>query len=296
MNLPDNARPRGGRMHTRTVAVQAGLRRAGIEFRQSVSSGQELWSVMFLPVIALGVMFVLRNSKVPGIDFSLGTQSVPGILGMNVVLNGMMALAMSLTMDREDGTLLRAKATPNGMIGYLTGKVISRAGVAVVGLLIPLVPAALLFDGLRLDGVASWLTLAWVLLVGLLAVLPLGAMLGSMFNTAQGTGVLMLPMMVLMGISGVFYPISAFPEWLQWIAQAFPLYWLGLGLRSAMLPQALAAAEIGESWRHLETAGALGLWAIAGLALAPIVLRRMARRESGSTVAARRQKATQRTM
>jgi len=79
------------------------------------------------------------------------------------------------------------------------------------------------------------------------------------------------------------------------LAQAFPLYWIGLGLRSAMLPDALAAAEPGGSWRHLETAGVLGLWAAAGLLLAPLVLRRMARRESGSAVAARR-RAMQRVM
>jgi ABC-2 type transport system permease protein len=283
-------------MSPRTAALRAGLQRGRIEFRQSTTNGQDLWSVMFFPVIALIIMFMLRHNTVPGTGFSLGSQSIPGILGMNVVLNGMMALALSLTMDREDGTLLRAKATPNGMVGYLTGKVLSRAGTAVVGLLVPLVPAAFLFDGLELGEVSSWLTPAWVLALGLVAVLPIGAILGSLFNTAQGMGFVMLPMMMLMGVSGVFYPISAFPEWLQWLAQAFPLYWLGLGLRSAMLPEAMAAAEVGESWRHLETIGVLGLWAVAGLALAPVVLRRMARRESGSAVAARRQKVMQRTM
>src|SRR5262249_33773793 len=139
----------------------------------------------------------------------LGSQSVPGILGMNVVLNGMMALALSLTMDREDGTLLRARATPNGLVGYLTGRVLSRTGTAVAGVLIPLVPAAFLFDGLELTSVSSWLTLAWVLVLGFLAVLPIGAILGSLFDTAQGMGVVMLPIMLLIGVSGVFYPIGA---------------------------------------------------------------------------------------
>jgi ABC-2 type transport system permease protein len=278
------------------VAVRAGLQRGWIEFRQSTTNGQDLWSVMFFPIIALVVMFLLRHNTVPGTGFSLGSQSIPGILGMNVVLNGMTALALSLTMDREDGTLLRAKTTPNGMVGYLTGKVLSRTGTAVVGLLIPLVPALFLFDGLELGSVSSWVTLVWVLALGLVALLPIGAVLGSLFNTAQGMGFVTLPIMMLMGVSGVFYPISAFPEWLQWVAQAFPLYWLGLGLRSAMLPEALATAEVGQSWRHLETIGVLGLWAIAGLLLAPVVLRRMARRESGSAVAVRRQKAMQRTI
>ncbi|GAA4592452.1 ABC transporter permease [Planotetraspora phitsanulokensis] len=283
-------------MSPRAVAVRAGLQRGWIEFRQSVTNGQDLWSVLFFPIIALIVMFLLRNNTVPGTGFSLGSQSIPGILGMNVVLNGMLALGLSLTMDREDGTLLRAKATPNGMVGYLTGKVLSRTGTAVVGLLVPLVPAVFLFDGLELGRVSSWLTLAWVLVLGLVALLPIGAVLGSLFNTAQSMGFVSLPTMLLIGLSGVFYPISAFPDWLQWVAQAFPLYWLALGLRSAMLPDALAAAELSESWRHLETVGVLGLWAVAGLLLAPVVLRRMARRESGSAVEGRRQKAMQRTM
>lgn len=64
-------------------------------------------------------------------------------------------------------------------------------------------------------------------------------------------------------------------------------------MRSALLPDMVSAVEIGESWRHLETLGVLGAWAVVGFALAPMVLRRMARREPGSAVAARREKVTQ---
>jgi ABC-2 type transport system permease protein len=88
--------------------------------------------------------------------------------------------------------------------------------------------------------------------------------------------------------SGIFYPITHQPAFLQWVGQAFPLCWLGLGLRSALLPGNLAVVEIGHSWRHLETAGVLGAWAVAGLIAAPILLRRAARREAGSKVAAAR--------
>ncbi|MFD7842763.1 hypothetical protein ACFV4K_07500 [Nocardia sp. NPDC059764] len=35
----------------------------------------------------------------------------------------------------------------------------------------------------------------------------------------------------------------------------------------------------------------LGVWAVAGVLIAPMVLRRMARRESGAAVAARRERA-----
>jgi ABC-2 type transport system permease protein len=98
----------------------------------------------------------------------------------------------------------------------------------------------------------------------------------------------------VIAISGIFYPITSLPDWLQGVGQVFPIYWLGLGMRSALLPDSAAAVEIGESWRHLETVGVLSAWAVAGLILAPIVLRRMARRESGSIVASRREKALHR--
>jgi ABC-2 type transport system permease protein len=94
----------------------------------------------------------------------------------------------------------------------------------------------------------------------------------------------------LAAISGIFYPITHLPVFLQWTGQVFPLYWLGLGMRSALLPHSLAAVEIGHSWRHLATFGVLAAWSVAGLVLAPVVLRRMARRESGSAVAARHEK------
>jgi ABC-2 type transport system permease protein len=156
------------------------------------------------------------------------------------------------------------------------------------------VPGLFLFEGLQVSGVWPWLTLAWVLVLGLIAMLPLGAIVGSLFSSPRNMGIVMLPTMGLIATSGIFYPITNFPVWLQWLGQAFPIYWLGLGMRSALLPADMAAVEIDHSWRHLETVGVLGAWAVAGLLVAPVILRRMARRESGSAVAARREKAMQR--
>jgi ABC-2 type transport system permease protein len=65
-------------------------------------------------------------------------------------------------------------------------------------------------------------------------------------------------------------------------------------MRSALLPDSAVVVEIGQSWRPWATLGVLGVWAVIGLVLAPILLRRMARRESGSSVAARRERALQR--
>ncbi|GAA0583959.1 ABC transporter permease [Kribbella sandramycini] len=271
-------------MTPRAVAVKAGLERGWVELRSKLASPWELSGEVWPWIIAVGVMFALRDKKVPGTDFSIGLQAVPGIVGMSLIYTGLMGLALVLTTDRDDGTLLRMKAIPNGTIGYFISKVVSRAGITTAALLIILIPSALLFGDLRVNSVTAWLTLIGIILLGLLATLPIGAVIGAVFGSVQSLGLVMLPVMGLIAISGIFYPITAFPEWVQWIGQVFPVYWLGLGMRSALLPDSMAIAEIGGSWRHLQTIGVLGVWAVIGFAYAPVVLRRMARRGSGTTV------------
>jgi ABC-2 type transport system permease protein len=207
---------------------------------------------------------------------------------------GMFLVIQYLAADREDGTLLRAKATPNGIRGYLIGKLVTVSGTVLAYLAILLIPGWFIVGGLAIGSFSSWLTLAWVVILGFVATQPLGAILGALISSPRAAGYVSLQIMGLIAISGIFYPITALPEWLQWIAQASPIYWLGLGMRSALLPAGAVGVEIGASWRHVETAAVLGAWAVAGLVLAPIVLSRMARRESGSSVAERREKALQR--
>jgi ABC-2 type transport system permease protein len=277
------------------VAVRTGVLRGRIELRQTFTNAQDLWNYFFPTLIFLVVLFFMKGAAVPGTDFNLGARTLPSVLGLNVAFGGLATLMMGLAMEREDGTLLRAKAVPNGMLGYLFGKLVLIVGMTLASMVIVLVPSAVMLDGLNLTSITTWLTLLWVMVLGLAATMPIGAIFGSLFSNPRNAGAVMLPVMGVAAISGIFYPIAGFPEWLQGLAQVFPIYWLGLGMRSAMLPSEMAAVEIGESWRHLEMVGVLSAWAIVGFILAPMVLRRMARRESGSSVAARREKALQRT-
>lgn len=280
-------------MNPTATALRAGWARGLIELRQSLTNAGDLFNHFFWPVLMLVTLFFMRDVSFGQSGFTLGTLALPSILGMNAAM-AMVTMSQLLTADREDGTLLRAKATPNGMLTYLVGKIISVSGGLVVDLAIFLIPGLIIISGLATASPGSWLTLIWVLALGLVATLPIGAVLGSVFSSARSQGLLTLPILGVIAISGVFYPITSMPEWLQWLAQIFPIYWLGLGMRSALLPDGAVGVEIGESWRHLETVGVLGAWAVLGLLVAPIVLRRMARRESGSTVAERREKALQR--
>ncbi|MFC4911502.1 ABC transporter permease [Actinomadura gamaensis] len=273
-------------------AFRAGLARGVIELRQAFG-GSELVNHLLWPVLTLVAISFYRNREFRHTGVRLGTLVLPGVLGMFVAL-GTVLVIQYLTVEREDGTLLRARATPHGVRAYFVGKLFMTSGCVLAYLAILLVPGVFLVDGLRLGSPAAWLTLAWVLPLGLVATQSVGAALGALVAGPRAAGLITLPVMAVISVSGIFYPITALPGWLQDVAQVFPVYWLGLGMRSALLPDGMSAVEIDHSWRHLETFGVLGAWAAVGTLVAPVVLRRMARRESGARVAAYREKALQR--
>ncbi|MBM7789898.1 ABC transporter permease [Tenggerimyces flavus] len=282
-------------MSATTAAYRAGWHRGLVEFRQSLTSPGDLFSTLFWPLLMVVVLIFVRDSEFGSSGLLLGTLFLPSVIGMNIAANGMLTTAGLLAIEREDGTLLRAKATPNGMQGYVVGKIVTVAGTTLIALLVVLIPGVFLVDGLAIGSVGAWVGLAGIVALGIVATLPIGLVIGSLFDNPRNAGLANLLMLGVIGISGIFYPLTALPTLVQWIAQVFPVYWLGLGARSVLLPDSAAAVELGSSWRTLETVGVLGIWAIAGLVLAPIVLRRMARRESGSALAKRREQMLQRT-
>ncbi|CAA9252377.1 MAG: Efflux ABC transporter, permease protein [uncultured Blastococcus sp.] len=266
-------------------AIGLGLRRGWTEFVLSLRSPQDQAFYLFMGVATLAYVWFNRTTEVEGSDLLLPSFALPSILGALLAFGVVIGPAYALAMEREDGTLLRHKALPHGMQGYVTGQVVYHSLSLFPLLLVLLVPSFLLFDDVMSNGAVGWVTVGWVCALGLLATLPLGMILGSVVPGVQKVGTWgMLPVIVLTAISGIFFPIQAMWGWVQLVAQVFPTYWIGLGMRSAFLPDAAASVEIGDSWRTGLTVLVLGAWTAAGLLVTPRVLRRMARRQSGSQV------------
>ncbi|MFC7363135.1 ABC transporter permease [Nocardioides astragali] len=274
-------------------AVRLGMRRGWTEFVLSLRSSQDQWFYLFTAFLAVGYLYLRRDTPVDDTGLLLPSVALPSILGGLVAFGLVIGPAYSLAMEKEDGTLLRAKAVPNGLVGYFAGQLVLHSSSLVPQTIAVLVPSFLLFDNLMAHP-SGWFTIVWVLALGLLATLPIGMAIGAVVPGVQKVGMWgMLPVMVLAGISGIFYPVQALWGWVQVVAQVFPMYWLGLGMRSAFLPDSYVDAEIGGSWRTLETIAVLGAWAVVGALVAPALLRRMSRRQSGSQVAAAKEAATQ---
>jgi ABC-2 type transport system permease protein len=271
-------------------AVRLGAVRGWIEFQiYYLKDLSGLVGTGILALLLVGVLWFERATNIQGVSLALLT--LPGLLGMLIANEGLSSIAKLLSYDREDGTLLRAKAIPQGMVGYLIARVVLTVLSTIFNLAIVFVLSLFIVPGLaNLDG-GRLLIFLGVLVLGLLATAPMGAIIGSLVKSSgAGFGLTFFPLAALVAISGIFYPISALPAWVQWIAQIFPVYWLGLGLRSVFSPASAAALELGGTFRPLATFLVLAAWAVVGLLLAPSILRRMAQRTSGGEMEAGKQR------
>jgi len=274
--------------------LRLGLRRGWITWRAVNTTREGLFQTIVWNLAPLIVLILLRDETIDAVGVSLTASMLPGMMAILVVF-GVMGIAYYLANEREDGTLLRAKATPGGMRAYVVGLVVVAALDVAAGLVIVAVPGMFLLSGVAVASVALWLGLLGYLALGLLACLSVGLLIGSVVaNPRTIAGVGMLATTGLAVVSGLFFPVQVLWGWVQVLVQLFPMYWLGLGLRLVFLPAEAAALEVGGTWRTLEGLLVLGGWAAVGLLLGPVLLRRMARRESGSKVEARRAEALQR--
>ncbi|QGQ18117.1 ABC transporter permease [Cellulomonas sp. JZ18] len=280
----------------RTWAVRLGLRRGVTEFGHMLRSPEDVGWNAVIGVAVLVYLWTQRDTPVAGADgLTLPELALPGILAATIMFGMTLGPAFGLATEVEDGTVLRLRATPRGTTTYTVGMVTGQALGAVPMLAILLLPWPFLLGNPMHQGAGGWAALVGWLLLGTLAVLPAGVVIGALCGRPSRVlpfGV--APVVVLAFVSGVFGPPTGLPGWAQGAVQGFPLYWLAHGLRSTTLPPGAEALEIGGAWHPGIAALVLGAWAVAGLVVAPLLLRRLTQRETAGAMAARLQAHLQR--
>jgi ABC-2 type transport system permease protein len=258
-------------------AISNGMRRGTIELRHLVRSSKDVSNYLFTVV-----MFVL----IANWRHQQAQLVVAGGIASLSVLTALTSLPQALASDKTDGTLLRVRGLPSGLLSYVTGKILFITCVALTSsLLLLFLGAGINHSGLPAT-VTAWLTLIWVLVAGFAATAPLGLLIGAVLpNAREALAMVMFPVYGLLAISGVFFPLSLMPGWLQGVAEAFPLKWMAQGVREALTSGA------GSGWQ-LPALGIFLAWAVLGSLLASWLLQRTTRRESGSTLARRRDLST----
>jgi ABC-2 type transport system permease protein len=266
------------------MTLANGWHRGVLELRQTFRTPKEPFGLLLNP--ATFIIVASFQDSTPGAH-----RLIAGSIGSMLAMTSLTTLPQLLVTDREDGTLLRLRGTPGGMGSYLVAKTIHLMVMSLLTSMLLLLSGVLFIDMPLPADLGHWAMLTWVLLLGIASVAPLGAAIGAVLpNPREALALVMLPVFALVSISGIFFPVSSMPTVLQVIAKIFPIVWINQGLQSALLP---ASAQVGQG-NSLHIAGVLLGWTAIGFLIAPRLLMRMARRQSGSRLAEGKERAAQR--
>jgi ABC-2 type transport system permease protein len=261
--------------HLRTVEetqplpglLRVGLARAGLEIKSYFRNKQAVVFTFALPVVLLVLFGAIFTGTAGDTGVPMRQVLIAGIIASGLMSTTFSSLAVSIAIERDDGTLDRLAATPMPKAAYFIGKIIL---VFVTGLseTALLLAVGTLFYGLELPSSAGrWFTLAWVVTLGIVACALTGIAYSRLApNARSAAAVVQLPFLSLQLISGVFFLFTDLPKVMQIIASVFPLKWLAQGLRSVFLPDSFAASEPAGTWEHGRTAVVLFVWTLVAFA------------------------------
>jgi ABC-2 type transport system permease protein len=159
---------------------------------------------------------------------------VPGLMAFVLTIISALMTAISLTREKETGTMEALLVSPLRPWQIIVGKVLPYLAIGFVSVLLVILEARLVFD-VPLRG--SVLLLLAEGLLFILVSLSLGMLISSRTSSQRVAmmGALLGTMLPTMLLSGFIFPIESMPEVLRWISNVIPAKWFVTIARSIML-------------------------------------------------------------
>ncbi len=181
---------------------------------------------------------------------------VPGILVQLLTIVGTLLTALNIVREKEAGTLDQLNVTPVGRATFITAKLLPLWMIAMVVLAIGLAVARFAF-GVPMRG--SLLLVFGGAALYLVAALGIGLWVSTVTETQQQAMFVNFSiLMIYLLMSGLFTPVSAMPEWAQWVANLNPMRHF-ITLARAVLLKGAGVRDVLPQLGVLALAGALVL-------------------------------------
>lgn len=212
-------------------------------------------SHQFLPQIVPG-------KKYRQIDFVL-----PGQLGFSILFSTLFGIAFIFFNLREQLVLKRFYASPVKKINILIGIGASRLFFQVINVVVLILFGHFFLNFTLVNG---WLTFAQMLLLTLYMLFLLMGV-GLIFSSVAKTDTSIPLLINLFGfpqilLSGTFFSIDVFPQWLQNLCQLMPL----TQFNNAMRKISFEGLHLFDCWKEI---GILGIWIIITYIIAIKIMR-----------------------
>jgi ABC-2 type transport system permease protein len=159
---------------------------------------------------------------------------VPGLIAFILMLISALMTSITITREKETGTMEILLASPLHPVQIILGKVVPYLLLSVVNVLTVLVLALLLFDVPFRGSFMLFMALSGLFIV---TALSLGILISTITSSQQvammiALAGLLLPVIIL---SGFIFPISNMPEVLQYFSHIVPAKWYLIIVKGIML-------------------------------------------------------------
>ena len=249
--------------------------RAATELRVFFRERDSLIFVFFFPTLFLLLFAALMG----GIDITEGMNApekvnfaryfLPGMVATGLIYTGFQNVAIQIPVERDQGVLKRLRGTPLPPAAYFVGKVVAVYVVSVVQLGVLLTVAGVFLRIPLPTEAQAWGTFAWVFLLATATCTVLGIAFSAVPRTGKSAGAVVIPIvLILQFLSGIYFPFSQVPAWVQTFSGIFPLRWIAQAMRSVFLPEFMVSQEPGQTWALGTGALVMGAWLVIGAALA----------------------------
>lgn len=258
-----------------------GLRRTALEIKLFNRDVLSLVLVLFFPILMLSLFGTVFGDE-PA--FGAGPSGeggitpahyyLPGMLALSTILSGFQNLSTYVATERFNGTVKRLAGTPLPAASYFLGKTGQTLYLIAAQTVLLLLAARFLFDVPLPTEAGPWLLVVALMVLSTTAWATVAVAFTAVPKSAQSASTLaVLPVLLLSFTSGVYFPFSQLPEWLQAVTNFFPLRWTASAFRSVFLPAGFEAVEPGGGYDLPMTFLVLGVWAVAGAVLARLAFK-----------------------
>lgn len=204
----------------------------------------------------LPVSYELLRQEVNAREYKTIDFILPGQLGFSIMSAGVFGTAFVFFSLRQTLVLKRFFATPIRRIHIILGEAISRLVFQLTSALLLILLGRLFFGFTLINGFFTVFQLLLLCSMGLLVFMGFGFVISGVAKSESSipplANLFTLPQFLL---SGTFFPVDAFPDWLQVVSRALPLTYLNDALRKVAFEGAVMSDL-------LPQIGVVSLWGV----------------------------------
>lgn len=234
-------------------------------FRQMLDYSKLKYELSLLPnrqeLVHIEEPVISEGKKYRQIDFIL-----PGQLGFSILFSTLFGIAFTFFTLREQLVLKRFYASPVNRIHILLGIGMSRLFFQLMNVMVLILFGHFFLNFTLQHGALTFIEMVIMAVIMLFLLMGVGLIFSSIAKSDASIPLLInlfgFPQMLL---SGTFFPITVFPEWLQSICKILPLTQFNDAIRKI----SFEGLHLFDTWKEI---GILGIWiAVIYLILAKVI-------------------------